>query len=134
MTAPALTALIAKWRVDAATREDEARVPGDAAVAESLTICAHELAAVLDGIGEASASLFQWRDMATAPTDGTRVLVFDASWCGGPARVEVSYWQPYSRNHVPQGSWAGISIPAAWMPIPLLPSTSSRSQRVKRHD
>ena len=62
-----------------------------------------------------------WYSVETAPKDGTRVLVFDRSWCGGAAKFTVSYWQPYKVNSEPRGSWAGVTEATHWMPLPAAP-------------
>ena len=66
-----------------------------------------------------------WLPIETAPKDGTRVLVFDKSWCGGRSRCEVSSWLPYKRCDgdvwAERGSWSGVSIATHWMPLPSAP-------------
>lgn len=59
----------------------------------------------------------EWRDIESAPDDGTRILV-----CGGRyVEVEIvkadgGFWRYYKLQH-----W-GSSTPTRWMPIPPPPA------------
>lgn len=66
--------------------------------------------------------MMEWQPIETAPKDGTRVLVFDAAWCGGKPMQSVSYWQWYERiddgSRQRCGSWSGVTVATHWMPLP----------------
>lgn len=75
-----------------------------------------------------------WQLIETAPKDGTRVLIFDKSWCGGASKVSVSYWQPYKFNGEMRGSWSGVTFGTHWMPLPDPPSAVLRVPAVPQQD
>lgn len=71
----------------------------------------------------ASAPPAVWQPIETAPKDGTEVLIYDAAWCGGPPRREVSRWT-WTINRKGErigGDWSGVSAPTHWMPLPSPP-------------
>lgn len=111
MPRPALERLIAEWRETATklmamTEEYADNGAWNAAVVVSR--CANELAALLlETPGEAERPT--WQPIATAPTDGTLVLVYRPKssydrvairsvrdWCGPKCcpHLEPMYWQP----------------------------------------
>ncbi|EFG9152919.1 hypothetical protein BL864_005368, partial [Escherichia coli] len=70
----------------------------------------------------------QWRNMASAPQDGTRILVTVRQAEQGPADVDVAFWAE-ADNLGPEGwraadSHPGSVVPYAdpeivcWMPLP----------------
>lgn len=70
----------------------------------------------------------RWRNMATAPKDGTRILVTVAASEQGPATVDMAFWAA-GDEHDPEGWRAVDSNPGAvigyadpeikaWMPLP----------------
>jgi hypothetical protein len=69
-----------------------------------------------------------WQPIGTAPKDGTPVLVYDASWCGGPPRQTVTTWTRDLNKYrvVVGGSWSGVSQPTHWMPLPDPPAEETR--------
>lgn len=69
-----------------------------------------------------------WRAMATAPRDGTRILVTTRPVEQGPAEVDMAYWAPADRFGM-EGWRAADSFPGqvigyaepelkCWMPLP----------------
>ena len=70
----------------------------------------------------------RWRHMATAPRDGSRILVTVRSVEQGPAEVDVAYWAR-ADQHAIEGWRAADSYPGCiisyadpelkcWMPLP----------------
>ena len=70
----------------------------------------------------------RWRHMASAPRDGSRVLVTVRSAEQGPAEVDVAYWARADQHGI-EGWRAGDSYPGCiisyadpelkcWMPLP----------------
>jgi hypothetical protein len=73
------------------------------------------LAALLTAIQQPSES--QWRPIASAPKDGTRVLL----WKEGKSIVEGS-WNSGGSMHMPHWSTpSGLFDPTLWHPLPPLP-------------
>lgn len=78
----------------------------------------------------------QWRSMASAPKDGSRVLVTVRSVEQGPAEVDVAYWS--SSDQAGTGAWlASDSYPGhvfryaepelkCWMPLPSASDVAGR--------
>lgn len=65
----------------------------------------------------------EWQPIETAPKDyRVRVLVYDASWCGGAPRITVTNWIGYRnvKGDVieEKGSFSGVTRPTHWMPLP----------------
>jgi len=58
-----------------------------------------------------------WQPISTAPKDGRKVLIHDASWCGFGPNTSVSYWQPHRDGG---GEWVGVTEAVLWAEIPTL--------------
>lgn len=69
------------------------------------------------------ASAPDWQPIDTAPKDGTLVLVYDKSWCGGGPRISATSWVAYRHKEDGalewrvKGGFSGVSEPTHWMPI-----------------
>lgn len=67
----------------------------------------------------------EWRDIASAPKDGTPILM----WVSGERRRVVFGW--WSGRHDPEYPWHTygeayrVDIPTHWMPLPTPPSPAS---------
>jgi hypothetical protein len=68
----------------------------------------------------------EWKEIASAPKDGTQVLIYDRAWCGGKPMIHVSRWQKYQlvsvggplRGVTERGAWEGVTEATHWMPLP----------------
>jgi hypothetical protein len=68
----------------------------------------------------------QWQPIETAPKDGTRVLVFEATY-GMAVAAWDSYWQWVERgaDYATEVWGNGTIEPTHWMPLPQPPEHSS---------
>ena len=64
-----------------------------------------------------------WRDIATAPINGTHVLLCEDGVVFEGRMVEDGGW--FARNNCPTDHWGGECFPTAWMPLPPPPSADS---------
>lgn len=71
-----------------------------------------------------------WRDMASAPTDGTKVLLFVVQ---GPSEYtevvgEPEGWSNINIGYFENGSWEHehSGDPVVWQPLPIVPITRER--------
>jgi len=69
-----------------------------------------------------------WQPIATAPKDyRVRVLIYDASWCGGAPRITATSWVGFRSVNgelvEEKGSFSGVTNPTHWMPLPDPPTT-----------
>lgn len=104
------------------------------AIADFIAASPRLIRELIDRVKEAEADLAQlraeraWQPIETAPKDGSVVLVFDASWCGGPPRMTVTrwYWERSrsgdDANWVDRGSWSGVTKATHWQALPSAPS------------
>ena len=61
-----------------------------------------------------------WKDIETAPKDGTRVLVFSGDW------IAIAYWKSDAQiwcvwdceDYFPSVHLVGDDAPTHWMPLP----------------
>jgi hypothetical protein len=119
-------------RVSALTHELEVAQKAHAAVLKVAMEEEAHLAQMREALEQA------WQPIETAPKDGTRILVFDESWCGGLPQQRVSYWQPYAVQQraneplIQRGSWMGVSIATHWMPLPEPPAALAAAPTKER--
>lgn len=80
-----------------------------------------------------------WRDISTAPRDGTDILVFDADELGLPdtACCTVVRWYGgewaivgYGGPIVEEDGWVRTFMPTHWMPLPDPPVTTTEADRI----
>lgn len=99
------------------------------------TVLGYE-AGVEEGKRQAEAER-QWRDMATAPRDGTEIILFhpEAGVCAGFCPADGFAWHCMDGSNTVIGSKSGASIPSMtsfitpptkWRPLPLPPLPSRR--------
>ena len=80
-------------------------------------IAYERFAAIAYAAGQASKS--EWRDIETAPKDGTIVLLSGEFDYPGDWRIKMGYWAAYEKEwHLFGGVWK----PTHWMPLPEAPS------------
>jgi uncharacterized protein DUF551 len=74
----------------------------------------------------------EWRDISTAPKDGTRILIFEAPDAFNPDGVIVSCWWYANDTYTAGGYWNGgrgtlrTFLPTHWMPLPAAPPREER--------
>ena len=94
--------------------------------ADQGTNAANRGSALSEGLGA-------WQPIATAPRDGTAVLVWPPTWNG---TASAAKWNPDKRNKRPRPYWARNDVcgsetlsrdkpPTHWMPIPFGPNGES---------
>jgi hypothetical protein len=67
----------------------------------------------------------EWQTIATAPKDGTEVLLFYRDYCNGGALVTSGYWDS-SPGREWEATWQhvhGTGDADMWMPLPKPPFT-----------
>lgn len=108
---------------DDMTEEAEELQSATEAAKDALALCPANPPATAAGVGEA------WRDIATAPKDGTE---FQAWWSGQwqpRARFDPEYgsFQLCGRTDFDTEGWEVFKLPTHWMPEPQAPGTTPAS-------
>ncbi len=99
--------------------------------ADAYDRCAEDLSALLASRSPGSG----WQEIASAPKDGTRLLLARKQVMSGELTVVSGHWNSGGAMHMPHWSTcANIHDWTHWMPLPDPPSVAPRQEQEQEKD